>query len=131
MATREQLPTQNFFPTVGSYDSILTAIKNRMTPGNLIIYSDINDLKSLINGWRTHYHRYDDRYQQATFGNTGNRNTLSEIKDTGVPLQQGTDLGIPLLENPPEIITRAYQLQLSAACNLLRSHEHNINDRTS
>lgn len=129
-ATVEKTPTNNYFPTDQNYRNKLDTLKNNIQLGKIITYADINDLQTLINSWRTHYHRYNDLYQDATFGNTGTRSPLSEIKDTGGAIGQVTNLEIPLLAAPPsETITRAYQNQLASVCNLLGTHVHNINDR--
>ena len=127
MATRETRPIQNFdYPTetVASYSTRLSRIKNNIVTGKIITFSDMNDLMFLLNSWRVHYHRYNDIYQQATFGNTGNRNTLSQDINTLFPVNVDIGLG-----GPSGLIESFYRNYMAGMANQLRTHVHTINDR--
>jgi hypothetical protein len=114
-----------------SYNGNTTTISNlraAIQAGEVIEAADINSLRSMINSWDNHTHLYTDQYSKATFGNTGNRNTLSESKRTDAHDQAQANVAAV---SAGDLITAAHHNNLRDVVNKLRSHKHNINDRTS
>lgn len=125
MAQRNQSPDSI------SYNGNSTTIANLRTAiasGNVVTAADINSLKDMINSWDNHTHTYTDMYQTATFGNNGDRNTYTEAKTTGKHDEDNTNVAAV---SAGDTITASHHNTMAGVCNDLRSHNHNINDRTS
>jgi hypothetical protein len=75
-----------------------------------------------------HYHTYDDAYQLATYGNTGDRNNYYEDKNTTYADDRTT---APTDTASDTSITATRHNQLRDSINILRIHYHQINDRTA
>jgi hypothetical protein len=125
MAQRSQTPDSI------SYNGNTTTISNLRTAiasGKTVTASAINELISMIGSWDNHTHTYTDRYQQATFGNNGDRTTYEENKTSAQHDQAGTN---PSAVAAGDLITAAKHNQMKDVVNKLRSHKHSINDRTA
>jgi hypothetical protein len=75
-----------------------------------------------------HVHTYDDAYQLATFGNTGDRNNYYVDKNTN---NIDAVTSAPTNTASDTTITASRHNELRAAINQLRVHFHGIDDRTS
>jgi hypothetical protein len=75
-----------------------------------------------------HVHTYDDAYQLATFGNTGDRNNYYEDKNTNSIDQV---VSAPTNTASNTTITASRHNELRTAINILAYHYHGIDDRTS
>ena len=102
-------------------------LRIKINQGNTIFADDINTLATLINNMNGHYHTYDDAWQLATFGNTGDRGNYYEDKNTAGPDQI---LAAPTDTAANSSITATRHNELANAINTLRSHYHEIDDRT-
>ncbi len=105
----------------------IASLRTAINAGNTIFASDINRVATLINNMNGHYHTYDDAYQLATFGNTGDRGNYYEDKNTGAP-DAVNSVTTDTAANSS--ITATRHNELATAINTLRSHYHEINDRT-
>ena len=122
MAQTERTPKSNSYPS----NAPIAGLRGQIAVGQTVDAADINGLIDLINGWIGHTHTYDDAYQLATFGNTGDRNNYYEDKITqnsGVSTMNGVAFG--------STITAAKHNEMTDRCNSLRGHDHTINDRTA
>lgn len=111
----------------GTFYSDLANLRASIQAGNTVYASDINKIATLINNMNGHYHNYTDLYQTATFGNTGDRNTYTEGKNTN-GIDDIRTVGTSTATNTE--ITAARHNELRDAINVLRVHYHGINDRT-
>jgi hypothetical protein len=129
MATTEKLPNQAPRFQAGSVFSTaeIASIRASIASGQTIYANDLNRIATLINNMNGHYHTYTDDYQLATFGNTGDRTNYSEDKDTNGPDQI---LAAPTDTAADTSITASRHNELKDSINTLRSHYHEINDRT-
>jgi glutamine synthetase type III len=106
----------------------LASLRTAVAAGNTIFANDINRIATLINNMNGHVHTYDDAFQLATFGNTGDRNNYLEDKNTN---------NIDAVTNAPTntasdtTITASRHNELRDALNQLRVHFHGIDDRTA
>ena len=116
------------WPNSGDAAQELASLRTAVAVGNTIFANDINRIATLINNMNGHVHTYDDAFQLATFGNTGDRNNYFENKNTN---------NIDAVTNAPTntasdtTITASRHNELRAAINELRVHFHGIDDRTS
>ena len=106
----------------------LASLRNAIAVGNTIFANDLNRIGTLINNMNGHYHTYDDAYQLATFGNTGDRNNYIENKNTN---NIDDVASAPINNQADTLITASAYNGLVTAINKLRVHFHGINDRTS
>ena len=106
----------------------LTSLRTAIQSGNTIFANDLNRVGTLINNMNGHYHTYDDAYQLATYGNTGDRNNYYIDKTTGGPDATTT---APTDTAANTAITASRHNELRNAINELRYHNHSIDDRTS
>jgi hypothetical protein len=119
-----------------SYNGNTTTIANLRTAiasGNTVTAAAINDLIGMINAWDNHTHTYTDYYQQATFGNNGDRTNYQESKTTDKHDEEGGGLlSFNIFTvNAGDTITATKHNEMKNVANKLRSHYHVINDRTS
>jgi hypothetical protein len=106
----------------------LASLRTAITAGNTIFANDLNRVATLINNMNGHYHTYDDAYQLATFGNTGDRGNYYENKNTSTP---DAITSAPTDTASNTTITASRHNELANALNQLRAHYHEIDDRTS
>jgi hypothetical protein len=107
---------------VNEQSTIRSNLRSRFVSGNLIQASDFNDLRTLMNAFQRHYHRYTDIISLKTYGNTGG--TSSRDVDTSL-LTGYTDPGTV---SSGSTITASYINGHVSAVNVLRSHNHAIDD---
>ena len=98
-----------------------------MAIGNIVTASNINTLIGMFNTMIGHYHTYTDRFQQATFGNNGDRGLYEETKNTGAPISVGGSIGSI---DSSTIIAAAKHNELADVSRALQTHLHQIDDRT-
>jgi hypothetical protein len=120
----ERSPKANNYPT--SNIAIPGRLRNEIRSGQRIDAQDIVSLINIINDWIGHTHTYDDAYQLATFGNNGDRNDYYEDKTTSNTLIAW----VPSVSSG-NLIQAGTHNAMRNACNSLRGHSHNIDDRTS
>jgi hypothetical protein len=127
MATTERNAKALNWTNSGSQASEIASLRSAVAAGNTIFANDLNRIATLINNMNGHVHTYDDAYQLATFGNTGDRgqyyvdkNTNSIDATTSAPTNTSSDT----------TITASRHNELRAAINELRVHLHGIDDRT-
>lgn len=133
MPVREVGPSGNFYnnqaynqgtsPISGSTGSLRSKIRT----GNIIFAADINLMRDLTNGWIGHYHSFSDLYRAATFGNTGDRGTYSEGKNSNSVSGVST-IGATVSQS--DIIRASTHNTLKDAISVIRNHSHVIDDRT-
>lgn len=122
MAQTERSPKSNSYPS----NNPITGLRSQISSGATVDAADINGLIDLINGWIGHTHTYDDAYQLATYGNTGDRNNYYEDKATA-----STGLATIGQVSAGNTITAGKHNEMKDRCNSLRGHNHSINDRES
>jgi hypothetical protein len=132
MSQTQRQPSLNYYPTSyqTNYSVDLNRIKSNIRTGAVITASDINTLGTLLNSWSSHYHTYTDVYSLATFGNTGNRNTLSESKNSSLPRQTNGG-SLSAWPGTTTVISQQNHNHLRNVWLQLYSHHHVITDRTS
>lgn len=106
----------------------LASLRTAIAAGNTIFANDLNRIATLINNMNGHVHTYDDAYQLATFGNTGDRNNY--FRDTSTNSIDATT-SAPTNTASDTTITASRHNELRDALNQLRVHFHGIDDRTS
>jgi hypothetical protein len=112
----------------GSQAEEIVSLRNAVSAGNTIFANDLNRIATLINNMNGHVHTYDDAYQLATFGNTGDRGNYYVDKNTN-SIDATTSAPTNTASNTT--ITASRHNELRAAINELRVHSHGIDDRTS
>ena len=112
----------------GSQAAEIASLRAAVAAGNTIFANDLNRIATLINNMNGHVHTYDDAYQLATFGNTGDRNNYYEDKNTN-SIDQVVSAPTDTASNTT--ITASRHNELRTAINILAYHYHGIDDRTS
>lgn len=128
MATTERNAKSITWTNLGSLGTDIANLRAVIAAGQTVTASHINSLSTLINTAMGHYHTYDDAYQLATFGNNGDRNNYYVDKNTGAPFSKPSDLGNVSAGTD---ITASHHNTMRNAADFLRSHYHQIDDRTS
>jgi hypothetical protein len=128
MAQTERTAKALSWTNSGSQASEITSLRSAVAAGNTIFANDLNRIATLINNMNGHVHTYDDAYQLATFGNTGDRNNYFENKNTN---NIDAVTSAPANTASDTTITASRHNELRAAINELRVHFHGIDDRTS
>ena len=128
MAQRETYPTGIVFLGSSTQAGEITSLRGTVATGQTVRAQDLNRIATLINNMNGHYHSYSDQYQAATYGNTGDRGTYSETKNTNnidgvVTAPTNTTAGAT--------ITASRHQELRTSVNTLYNHVHGIADRTS
>lgn len=123
MAQTERSPKSNTYPS----NDIISTLRSNIASSNNIRATDINSLITLINNWLGHYHTYDDAYQLATYGNTGDRNNYYETKNSSV---LGGSVATSNV-SAGETVAAATHNAMRNSVATLASHTHSIDDRTS
>ena len=111
----------------GSQAGEIASLRNAVSTGNTIFANDLNRIATLINNMNGHVHTYDDAYQLATFGNTGDRNNYFEDKNTN---SIDAVTSAPTNTASDTTITASRHNELRDALNILAYHFHGIDDRT-
>jgi hypothetical protein len=128
-ATRTERTAQLItWPAGNDQAAELASLRTAIQSGNTIFANDLNRIGTLINNMNGHYHTYDDAYQLATFGNTGDRTNYIESKNTGGPDATAT---APTNTAADTSITASRHNELKDSINQLRYHNHSIDDRTA
>jgi diphthamide biosynthesis methyltransferase len=125
------MATRNVNADSISYNGNINTISDLRTyiaSGNVVRADKTNDLINMINSWDNHTHTYTDYYQQATFGNNGDRTNYEESKTTNRHDEDSSDVGTVSVG---DTITAAKHNEMRNVTNKLRAHNHVINDRTS
>lgn len=128
MATREIGHNWIAFDYSGSQAAEIASLRAAIASGQVIYANDLNRIGNLINYMNGHYHNYTDLYQTATYGNSGDRNTYIEGKNTN-SIDAVTDAPTNTASNTT--ITASRHNELANATNQIRLHYHGIDDRTS
>lgn len=128
MATTERTANSLTFTGSGSQAAEIASLRTAISSGSTIFANDLNRIGTLINNMNGHYHNYDDAYQLAAYGNTGDRNNYIEGKNTGGPDQV---FAAPTDTAASTTITASRHNELKDSINAVRQHYHEINDRTS
>lgn len=108
--------------------TIISDLRAAIQAGNTVDAADVNKLITFINDWDNHTHSYTDRYQQATFGNNGDRTLYQRDITSAKHDQDNTNVAAVAVG---DVITAAKHNEMRGVCNDLRSHNHQVNDRTS
>lgn len=129
MATTERNAKGTFFTGSAGLAGEIASLRGSVASNNLIYASDINRIATLINNLNGHYHSYDDAYQLATYGNTGDRGEYWTYDKT----TSGPDATTAVATNTAAdtSITAARHNELANSVNTLREHYHTIDDRTA
>lgn len=125
MATTERTAKSLTWTGSGSLSTDIANLRAAIDVGQPISAANINSLVGLINNAISHYHTYDDAYQLATYGNTGDRNNYYEDKNTA-----GTGISNPTSVTSGNVINASEHNAMRNAIDSLRTHSHSINDRT-
>jgi len=128
MATTERTAKAINWTNSGSQAAEIASLRGAVAAGNTIFANDLNRIATLINNMNGHVHTYDDAYQLATFGNTGDRNNYYEDKNTN-SIDQVVSAPTDTASNTT--ITASRHNELRTAINILAYHYHGIDDRTS
>lgn len=111
----------------------INQLRANMGAGQLIRASDFDTLINAINTIAGHYHYYEDLYQNAEFGNTGDRNTYSEPnRATGYAQDWSTAVTVFGLNNDVyagQVITASKHNTFALNTRILSQHRHPISDR--
>ena len=128
MATTERNAKALNWTNSGSQAAEIASLRDAVSAGNTIFANDLNRIATLINNMNGHVHTYDDAYQLATFGNTGDRTNYVEDKNTN-----GIDgvVSAPTDTASNTTITASRHNELRTSINTLFNHIHTIDDRTS
>lgn len=127
MATTERTAKALVWTNSGSQAGEIASLRGSISSGQVVRATDLNRIGTLINNMNGHYHTYDDAYQLATFGNTGDRNNYFEDKNTNSIDQVVT---APTNTAAEASITASRHNELRTAINILAYHFHGIDDRT-
>ena len=136
MAQSEKTSTAVLYePGVNAQDitDLITQLKDAIGVGKTIYANDMNEIARLINLMNGHYHNYDDDYQLATYGNTGDRSSYTESRNTDLADDFTNPNNVPnagLSEAGAEISVNRHNA-LANAVNTIRVHNHSIVDRYS
>jgi hypothetical protein len=126
-ATREINPDSLTFTGSDGQAAEISSLRTAIASGQTIYANDLNRIGTMINNMNGHYHTYTDQYQAATFGNTGDRATYTESKNTS-----SID-GIQTVATNTAVgasITAARHNELQSSICTLFNHNHQIDDRT-
>lgn len=102
--------------------SIRSNLRSRFAVNNTVLADDVNNLRTLMNAFQRHYHRYTDYDRIQTYGNNGS--TGSRDVDTSI-LGGYSDPGTVSVGT---VISASYINGHVNAANALRSHNHAIDD---
>lgn len=107
----------------------IASLRTTVVSGGTIRATDINRIATLINNMNGHYHITNiDIWQDATYGNTGDRTQYYQSNSTSYP-DSVNNVGTSTAADSS--ITATRHNELATAINNIRSHYHTIDDRTS
>jgi hypothetical protein len=129
MATTERNSKGTFFTGSAGLGGEIASLRGSVTSDSLIYASDINRIATLINNLNGHYHSYDDAYQLATYGNTGDRTDYYQYDVTTSAPDAVQTVGTSTAADT--LIEATRHNELANAINELKQHFHTIDDRTS
>jgi hypothetical protein len=112
----------------GNHTAELASLRVAVASDQIIYANDLNRIGAMINNMNGHYHTYTDLYQNATFGNNGDRSAYTESKNTAGP---DHIVAAPTNTAANTTITASRHNELKDSINAIRYHYHEINDRTS
>jgi hypothetical protein len=127
MATTERSAKALVWTDSGSQAGEIASLRGSISSGEVVRATDLNRIGTLINNMNGHYHTYDDAWQLATFGNTGDRNNYIEDKNTN-SIDAATTA--PVNTAADASITASRHNELRDAINTIAWHIHGIDDRT-
>ena len=136
MANAQTLRTHKSFTlnTAADWTNLITQMRANINAGAQITAADVNTIIDMTNNMLGHYHTYDDAYQLATYGagygnwpSAGDRTNYYEDKSTLRGAGFPTDIARVAVA---DTITLAKHNELAGASRSIRSHDHDINDRT-
>jgi hypothetical protein len=127
MATTERTAKALVWTDSGSQAGEIASLRGAISSGETIRATDLNRIGTLINNMNGHYHTYDDAYQLATFGNTGDRTDYYENKNTDGP---DVTNAAPTNTAANTTINASTHNELKDAINQIRLHNHSIDDKT-
>lgn len=128
MATTERTAKALVWTDSGSQAGEIASLRGSISSGEVVRATDLNRIGTLINNMNGHYHTYEDAWQLATFGNTGDRTNYIQDKNTN---SIDATTSAPTDTSSNTTITASRHNELRAAINELRVHLHGIDDRTS
>jgi hypothetical protein len=128
MATVERTAKSISWTNLGNLGTDIANLRAVIASGQTINASNINSLSTLMNWAMGHYHTYDDAYQLATYGNTGDRNNYYRDTSTGSPANRPGDLGGVSAGSD---ITASHHNEMRNRAEFLRFHYHQVDDRTA
>ena len=96
--------------------------------GRLISHTHFNYLINAISQMNGHNHTWTDYYQQATYGNNGDRNNYSQTSTSNGPNNPAYVIG---LHAAGDTILATDHNDCRTSVAALASHTHYENDRTS
>lgn len=102
--------------------TIRSNLRTRFAVNNTVLADDVNNLRTLMNAFQRHYHRYTDYDRIQTYGNNGS--TGSRDVDTSIL----TGYSDPGTVSAGDTISASYINGHVNAVNVLRSHSHAIDD---
>jgi hypothetical protein len=102
--------------------SIRSSLRSRFAVNNTVLADDVNNLRTLMNAFQRHYHRYTDYDRIQTYGNNGS--TGSRNVDTSIL----TGYSDPGTVSAGDTISASYINGHVNAANTLRNHNHAIDD---
>jgi len=131
MAQTERTP-KNIYGTADI--NTINALKASITANTVVYASQINSLIGLYNTMNTHYHRYDDAYQLATYGagygqwpGAGDRTDYYVDKDTSYPVS-GASISTVAAGS---VATASKHNEIAGQSRTMKVHYHTIDDRTA
>jgi hypothetical protein len=127
MATTERTAKALVWTDSGSQAAEIASLRDSVASGQVIRATDLNRIGTLINNMNGHYHTYDDAWQLATFGNTGDRNNYIADKNTN---NIDSVTAAPTNTTADTNITASRHNELKDAINQIAYHSHGIDDRT-
>lgn len=105
-------------------NNAVTTLRTKIASTNVITADDMNTLIALINNWVGHYHTYDDYYQIANFGNSGDRTNY--IEDRNTTSSFGAAVSSVAVDTLVEVATHNSMVNRVTE---MSNHNHNIYDR--
>lgn len=128
MAQSERTAKALVWTDSGSQAAEIASLRGSISSGEIVRATDLNRIGTLINNMNGHYHTYDDAYQLATYGNTGDRTNYYVDKNTGGP---DSIITAPTNTTANTTITASRHNELKQSIDDIRTHLHSIDDKES
>lgn len=114
-------------PTFDYWDvwaSKIATLRANIGRDKIIYFADMNTIRDGINSMMAHYHGYTDLYQNAEYGNNGDRNTytVERNSDGAIPVASRNALSASFAQGGTIYWNDHDALRLNTA--LIRSHQH-------